>query len=177
VGSEMCIRDRLRLMGEGQIADVTGQTLTIDGPGSRISGTGLAAFQNTVAINCAVLAPGNSPGTLSLDGDLELRGGVIEVEISGLGDGQYDVLEVAGNATLSGGVVKFIFSEFLPQQNDQITFLQTGAGLDISQTMRYEYQGAIDGFEFEVTNDGSGGLIFSALNNALGDSLFGNGFE
>ncbi|MFK7958280.1 MAG: hypothetical protein AB8B96_19445 [Lysobacterales bacterium] len=167
----------LRLLGEGQIADITGQTLTIDGPDSRLSGTGLAVFQNTLAINCAVLAPGNSPGTLTLDGNLDLRGGVIEVEVMGLGDGQYDVLQVAGTASLAGGVIRFIFTDFLPQENDQLTFLQSGAGLTLDQSMRYEYEGAIDGFAFDVVQDSSGRLMFSALNNALGDELFDNGFE
>ncbi len=168
---------QLHLLGAGQIADITGQTLTVDGPDSRLTGTGLAVFQIIRALNCAVLAPGNSPGTLTLNGDLELRGGIIEIEITGLGDGQYDVLSIAGDATLAGGIVRFIFDDFLPQQGDQITFLQAGSSLNLNENMRYEYQGAAAGFEFEVASNGAGELRFSALNDAKGDQVFRSGFE
>ena len=44
----------------------------------------------------AILAPGQSPGTLTIDGDLHLNGGVLEIEIAGFEDGAFDRLIVTG---------------------------------------------------------------------------------
>lgn len=165
----------LELDGDGQLADVTGQTLTLDGPDSRISGTGRASFPTVGVTNCGTLAPGSPAGMLTLDGNVRSAGGVLEVTISGLSNGEHDVLKVTGNADLSGGIVRFIFDSFLLKQGDQITFFETDGTLNLNDNMRYEYQGANDGFEFEVTAGSDGSITLTAKNDAI-DMLMSSGF-
>lgn len=165
----------LALTGDGQVPAITGDTLTVTGPDSKVTGTG-RVFANTVLRNCGQISPGNSPGTLVLEGNLDSRGGVLVIELFGLADGEFDVLEITGGATLSGGIVRFIFRSFVPQKGDQITFLETGGGLTLGDNMRYEYQGANEGFEFDISADGDGSITFTALNDAV-DELFSDGFE
>ena len=166
----------LQLLGDGQMPDVTGQTLTVTGPNSSVTGIGRASFTNTVITHCGQIAPGNSPGTLTLDGDLALGGGILEIEMAGVSSGEFDALVVTGNADLSGTIVRFVFTGFLPQQGDQITFLEAGGSVSQDENTRFEYVGANDGFEFSIDVDDNGNVTFTADNDAV-DQLFANGFE
>ena len=80
------------------LIDIQGGTLmgagTLSGP--VLLGTG------------ATVNPGNSPGTLTINGDFTSRGNLI-FEIAGLGAGQFDVLNINGVATFNGGNVAFDF--------------------------------------------------------------------
>lgn len=61
----------------------------------------------------ATVNPGNSPGTLTINGNLTSSGNLI-FEIAGLGAGQYDELKINGVALFSGGTLEF---DFLPGFN------------------------------------------------------------
>jgi MYXO-CTERM domain-containing protein len=71
------------------------------------------------------IAPGDSPGTLSIQGDLTLSGdGTVEIEIGGLLAGtQYDVLAVTGNAILDGVLRLSLEGGFVPQAGDSFAVL------------------------------------------------------
>jgi T5SS/PEP-CTERM-associated repeat protein len=113
-----------------------------------------------------VIAPGESPGTLNIFGDLTQEEGVLEVEIAGLGAGQFDVFNVDGTVSFLGGSILFIFlNDFLPQANDIVDFLNADEVLGLSN-LTFDYRGAAPGFEFGVAGDGSGGLRFLARNDA-----------
>jgi hypothetical protein len=56
----------------------------------------------------ATVNPGNSPGTLTVNGDFTSSGN-LKFEIAGLGAGQFDVLKINGAATFNGGNVAFDF--------------------------------------------------------------------
>ncbi len=79
---------------------LTQATLSIDGGLLRGSGNIAAAVTN----NGGTLAPGNSPGVLTISGDYtQGAAGTLLVELGGLAAGaQYDVLAVTGTATLDG---------------------------------------------------------------------------
>ena len=47
------------------------------------------------------IAPGLSPGTLVIDGDLAISGGTLEFEVFGSGAGEFDVLDVMGTLDAS----------------------------------------------------------------------------
>ncbi|MEM9533907.1 MAG: hypothetical protein AAGA23_23530, partial [Pseudomonadota bacterium] len=168
---------RVEIVGDSLQPGLTGTTLTIDGPQSLLSGTGRTMFTNHIVSNCGTLSPGASPGTLTLDGNLELAGGVLEIEVDGTAAGSFDVLSITGDGNLQGGIIRFVFSSYLPQQGDQVRFLETGGSLTLGPGIEYQYRGAVPGFSFSVTDDGSGNLEFVANNDALGDAVFGNGFE
>lgn len=79
------------------------------GLGGRLDGDGGFVLADIV-VDGGVLAPGASPGTLSIAGDLTLiDGGVLELEIDGNGAGEHDVLNIAGAVDLSGGITSFVF--------------------------------------------------------------------
>ncbi|AYM66080.1 autotransporter domain-containing protein [Agrobacterium fabrum] len=81
------------------------------GNGGRLQGTGTIGSGTGSTVTLAAgstLAPGNSIGTLSVDGDLILNAGSrYEVEVAP-GGKQSDLIKVTGSATLNGGTVAHI---------------------------------------------------------------------
>ncbi len=87
-----------------------------------LSGTGNTEG-NVVIANGASLNPGDSLGTFTIIGTL-VSGGDIYFEISGLGNGEYDVLKINGSATFNGGNVEFDFiNGFHAKAGDYWNFL------------------------------------------------------
>jgi hypothetical protein len=80
---------------------ITGQGVVSAEPGGIIDGTGRISASKVR--NGGVIAPGLSPGTLTIEGDYEqLPSGRLEIEYSGLNPGAFDVLHVTGLVTLGG---------------------------------------------------------------------------
>ena len=131
------------------------------GAGGRLNGNGLVIGN---LINAGgVIAPGNSPGTLTIQGSLTSNG-KIEIEVFGLAAGEFDVLAVMGNADFTGSTVDFIFGNgFLPKQGDSFVFLSGQTNTGALDGASYIYHGAAPGFEFSVDPDTG---RFLARNNA-----------
>jgi T5SS/PEP-CTERM-associated repeat protein len=127
-----------------------GGTLTID-EGSVVKGNG--TVRGRLVINGGTIDLGCSPGTLTIDGTYEqTAAGKLRVEVGGLAPGQFDVLEVTGDATLGGTLELAFVDGFVPRAGDVVEFLKvhgavTGAfatvearglppgwALDLSQT-------------------------------------------
>ncbi len=73
-----------------------------------------------------VIAPGESPGTLSIIGDFILEdGGLLEIEFAGAAPGLFDVLDIDGDALFeAGGKVEFHFiAGYIPLLDDSFEFL------------------------------------------------------
>lgn len=89
--------------------DGTDTTANADGnvtinSGGTLAGSGTVGG-NTMGLAGAFLNPGNSPGTLNFMGNLSLAG-TTNIEIAGIGTGQFDVLKGDGGDTLTlGGVL------------------------------------------------------------------------
>ena len=85
-----------------------GSRLTVPG-GVTISGGTLQGIGNVdgdVTNTGGTVAPGNSPGTLTINGNFTQNGtGVYMEEIDGPAPGQFDLLQVAGTATLGGTLI------------------------------------------------------------------------
>ena len=81
----------------------------------------------------AVIAPGSSPGTMTLEGSLNLlAGSVLEIEIAGTTAGTtYDLLNVqnALSAALNGSLVPQLTNGFTPQPSDTFTVLTSNVAL------------------------------------------------
>lgn len=88
----------------GGITTVNGTLpVPIDIQGGILAGTGTA---NGGTVMSATIAPGNSTGTLSINGNLGMNSATLDVEVAGAGAGQFDRLAVSGTATITGGTLK-----------------------------------------------------------------------
>jgi hypothetical protein len=102
-----------------------------------------------------IVAPGNSIGTLTLDGSQ--AGGVafcgeLDVEVAGLGS--FDILKVLGAVHFDtcGAKVKFIFvGGYTPNAGDTFDFLD---GV-FDGTFSFTYEGLDDGYAFRLDENGN----------------------
>ena len=127
--------------------------------GGVVVGTGT---NSTITNNGCTIAPGHSPGTLTIDGDLVFNSGLLQIEIAGLGIGQFDVLDVLGNVMFAGGTIEFDFlNGFVPSMDDMIPFLLGNSitGLD---HLAFTSHGLPAGTSFNVTIGLDGALGFVA---------------
>ncbi|MCP4765042.1 MAG: hypothetical protein GY875_02110 [Gammaproteobacteria bacterium] len=134
------------------------------GSGGTIAGTG--TLDGNVILNNGTIAIGNSPGTINIDGNFEMIDGILEIEVAGLGAGDFDVLSITGSADLTGGSIVFSFiDDFLPETGDSFLFLEALGGLNIVDNFDFAYKGVQDTFRMEIAG-GVNGLGFLALNDA-----------
>jgi len=105
-------------------------------------------------------SPGGSIGSLTIDGDLFLNGGVLEFEADSLFE--KDELLVSGNAILNEGFIDVIL-DFTPEPEDVLEFLLVQGTIDI-----------LDGFGGVrgVAAAGSGVELGTQFTMALGDELY-----
>lgn len=135
----------------GHTAVDSGATLSVNGtlggdiavlPGGRLQGTGTV---NDVTVG-GTLAPGNSPGTLHVDGDLVMQtGSTYEAQIDP-STGLSDSVEVAGNVTIEPGTT-------LEIQNIGDQPLVPGGQINLIQsTGKGTVQGQFDNTEGDITD-------------------------
>ena len=75
-------------------------------------------------IDGGVFAPGNSPAISSISGNYTQGAeSVLEIELAGIAAGDYDLLNVGGDAFLSGTLEVAFLDDFLPSPGDFYTFL------------------------------------------------------
>ena len=85
-----------------------GAHLTVPGGVTLTGGTlqGIGSVDADVTNTGGTVAPGNSPGTLTINGNFVQNGtGVYREEIDGSAPGQFDLLQVIGTATLGGTLI------------------------------------------------------------------------
>ena len=128
------------------------------GTGGTVSGNG--TLDGTV-VNDGAINPGNSPGTLSITGNLTLgEKSVLTFEVAGAAPGQYDVIAIGGSLTADGLLRIVNIGSYAPVVGDTlnlITFAATGGAFD---NILFEGFGAgatlVPGF-------GNGGFQISAV--------------
>jgi hypothetical protein len=112
-------------------------------PNGRIEGTGMITATKVSA--GGYIAPGLSPGTLTIDGDYELLGtGVQIIEYAGLNSGDFDVLHVTGQTTLGGRLEVHFRGGFSPADPD--TFIQSQDFVEADQGVTGDYAERIYAF-------------------------------
>lgn len=77
-----------------------------------------SAFVNGNVINDGgVVAPGNSPGTMTITGNyIQSANSILQMEVNGNQAGDYDILNVLGDLDITTGIIEMIFSDsFLAQ--------------------------------------------------------------
>lgn len=103
--------------------NVVGTTNVTVGANATMDGTGRIIGNLT---NNGIVAPGNSIGTLTVQGNYTHNSGaVLEIEFDAAGN--IDLLDVTGNATLNGGIIRFVSIGGAEGQGG--TFLRTGGTL------------------------------------------------
>ena len=157
-------------LAPGSVALHNGAAVTVDNTlfilaNGSIGGNGTYTAQ-TVVNDGGNNGPGNSAGTLTIEGDYEQTAtGKLTIETTGLGDGEFDVLHVTGAATL-GGTLEMLFpGSYLPKAGDSFQFLQVDGtiGGDFAEVT---FPQLLPGFQFDMMQV-SGGVLFMAVNDAV----------
>jgi uncharacterized repeat protein (TIGR01451 family) len=113
------------------VSGATLQTETIALNGGSLTGNGTVA--GTVA-NHATVSPGQSPGTLTIDGDyVQSENGALVIQLGGTAPGtQYDRLLVSGSVTLDGTLDVTATNGFLATPGNAFQLLTFGSRVDDS---------------------------------------------
>lgn len=90
---------------------------------------GRGVFQADVDLVAGgLLDPGFSPGIMTINGDFNMTGGDILIQIDGLNPGTgYDVLNVTGDLNITGGTIDFVTTNgFVPPVGSMFSFFHAG---------------------------------------------------
>ena len=132
-----------------------------------LQGDGTIQFTNI--LNEGTIAPGMTLGMLTLEGNVELASSsILEIELFGTEDGQFDVLDVIGDLDL-GGLLSVNLDGFTPTANDQ--FLVATAN---------QFLGSFENVtlgELHRTNDGLFDFLVSVDDSALTPGLLLSNFQ
>ncbi len=124
-----------RLDGQGTVVVRKGaQSATLTVPQSGLLGGGLTVLGNVV--NAGTVAPGASPGIVTIVGDYtQLAGSTLEIEFGGLTPGiDHDLVIVTGAAHLGGTLAVPLYNDYQPDfrsgvASDYITVLNAADGI------------------------------------------------
>jgi hypothetical protein len=120
------------------------------GTSGLVGGSG-GTIIGSVILDGGTLAPGLSPGTLNIVGDLTVLDGILKIEIGGAGAGQYDVLNVSGTTMIAGGTVLFEFIDgFAPTAGQTFDFFSGPNAPIIADDVTYAVGGLQAGFQFDL---------------------------
>jgi hypothetical protein len=129
-----------------------GDALTIASNGT-LQGAGRIVVPQTV--NAGSVQPGCSPGTLTIDGDyVQGATGKLRIEIAGGAAGQFDALEVIGDATLAGTLEVAFVNGFAPRAGDTFEFLRV-LGDVVGDFTDVQLTGLPPGWKVERTRSGN----------------------
>lgn len=137
-------------------------TGTVSGSGT-FTGSGTGAF-------AGVLSPGNSPGLLAFEGDLELKPtATLEIEIAGTTPGiEHDRIEVGSFAALEGALDVTLLDGFVPELGDRFAFLFASGAFDASFAAINLPDLSVEGLAWEL-NPGGSTLFLEAVPALDGD--------
>ena len=132
---------------------------TVDVQGGTVSGAGTIGGHLTNASGS--IAPGQSPGKLTVGGDFQQQAaGTLQIEIGGMTQGeQYDVLAVDGNATVNGTLEVSLIDGFSPPGGQEFTVLTsallTDEGLSLSGPSADLFSLVVNGSDLVLRSGGS----------------------
>ena len=125
------------------------------GASSLLGGTGTVISPNVLIGPGGTLAPGNSPGTLNVQGNVRLDGGRFLFELGGTGAGQFDVLNVTGNLDLVSGAVELQpFNGFRPRSGETFDIFTVTGTTSVGPGVQLTFNGLGPDFEVGFVNNG-----------------------
>ncbi|MEQ8900066.1 MAG: VPLPA-CTERM sorting domain-containing protein [Roseovarius sp.] len=103
--------------------------------GGVLSGDGGTVAANVI-LNGGTIAPGASPGTMTIEGNLEVLNGLLEFEVGGTDAGTFDQLFVTGDMLTPNGLsIAITFLDgFTPQSGDEFDFFNITGNAAIFDT-------------------------------------------
>lgn len=120
----------------GQVAPVSSGVLEVSSDGSVtardifvheggiLKGNGGDILADVI-LDGGIIAPGTSPGVMTIDGNLDIISGLLQIEIAGTDFGSFDQLFVSGDLIAPDGLeieVSFL-DGFMPEDGDTFNFL------------------------------------------------------
>lgn len=93
---------------DGVLSNLNGGYLDLRG--GHLSGSGLINGDVFVGgdATTAVFTPGNSPGTMTIDGEYgQEQNGELELEIGGIAPGEFDVVDASSGVFINAGTIRF----------------------------------------------------------------------
>ena len=86
-------------------------------------------FQGNLVNNGGTIAPGSSAGLMTVDGDLIINAGAMEIELAGstVRGTDYDAIDVTGTLTLAGTLDVVLIDDFDPGLDDTFDILDWGS--------------------------------------------------
>lgn len=112
---------------------------------------GNGTLVGTIINSGGVIAPGLSPGVLTIDGDFLMDGGQLLIEIAGGDLGEFDILSVSGLIEITGGEIFLDFLDgFAPAAGEIFSFLTAGGGVSIGDDVTFGFGGLAAGYQLEL---------------------------
>jgi T5SS/PEP-CTERM-associated repeat protein len=138
------------------------------GPGGKLAGAGRVV--GNVELAGGRLAPGTSPGTLTIEGNYAQTAGVLEIEIAGPNPGaEHDLLNVTGAAALGGALSISFIEAYAPKAGQRFTVL-SAAGGTAGNFRSVTIEGLAPGFNYTTAPDAAGHLVLLAQNDGIAAS-------
>jgi hypothetical protein len=130
--------------------------------GALIRGSGTI---NGVLVADALLAPGKSPGTFTVNGHvIQTNTSVLAIEIAGAATNQHDQLLVSSNAALAGMLALNLIDDYRPGLGDTLTCLRAGTITgQFANATNGQRLATIDGYGSFVVNYTPTSVVLSAF--------------
>jgi T5SS/PEP-CTERM-associated repeat protein len=130
---------------------VSAQEVVVNTNGTLTGGGGMISA--LVTVNGGTVAPGNSPGTMTIDGDLAFNSGTLDIEI---GEFSSDFLHVTGAASFLAGTFAFSFLDgFLPTAGSSWLFLTADDGLSGWEGLNLAVSGLNSSYSWLISQEGN----------------------
>ena len=164
----------------GPVTSPAGSDITVLGDvtfNDLVSGAG-GFFGPGTAIFNGGHSPGDSPASVTIEGNLVYgSGSTLTIELGGLLEGEFDQLEILGNATLNGELVVELLDEFTPSIGDQFEILDVDGTLSgqftgLSEGSLVDTIDTVDLFISYLGGDGNDVVLFADTAGLPGDFDF-----
>ncbi|NOT12895.1 MAG: hypothetical protein HOP23_13860 [Methylococcaceae bacterium] len=132
--------------------------------GGKLQGSGL--INGNVVVNQATVAPGD-PVTLTINGDLVMNGGILDIKMDATGS---DHINVSGQAMFDlNSEVHFEFiNGYQPQVGDSLDWFSASNGFSGLDNLTYQFFGLPQGISLSFNeNPGTGSLSWTATPTAV----------
>lgn len=153
IGNLLDIADAGRLnVNDGGVVELGGFVSSF----GTISGNGGTIVSNVY--NSGLISPGNSPGVLTIDGDLA-SDGVLKFELAGTGSGLFDQLFVSGNVRLAGVVEVDLLDGFAPTIHSQFKVFDFNSLEDFGYTFDFTHAALGSGLSWDTSTFSVDGTV------------------